>query len=514
MCFEVYAPLFVKKKNCYFVIKYNNTKMKRKKLFLLSLVLLVFCASTFSQGVAINETGSAPDASSMLDVSTTNKGLLIPRLTTIQRDAITSPSQSLIIYNITNKCLEIWENSQWNSIWCASCPVPSAVTASASPNPICSGSTLSLTGSATGATSWSWTGPNGFTSTAQSPSIAGITAGGSGVYSLTASNSCGSATAVNTASISVVTSPSQPTAISGLSTVASGSTGATYSISPVSGSTSYTWSVPCGATITSGQGTTSITVSFASVPSNLTYTTSGIYSVDCIKSATIEVIGAGGNGGGNGGGGGGGGGYAKATYSGLTGTSLNVTVGAGGSGIATSVGSLISATAGVNGTYVSNPNVGGGGAGGIGNTGAGSSPITHTGGLGGGGYWTYFGGGGAGAAGPISNGGNGGNTTTYPPCDELGGIAGVSGGAPSGAGGKGAGFNAGICNSTSVNPSAPGNNYGGAGGGGNGDGGPASNGAGGYCSLTSITYGGNITVTANNSCGSSSAQSLSVTVNP
>jgi hypothetical protein len=651
------------------------------KVFLIALLTFNFYLSPVFSQVGINSSGSNPDPSAMLDVQSTSKGMLIPRMTTAQRDAITSPTQSLLIYNTTNKCLEVWENAQWNDIWCASCPVPSSVTATANPNPICAGQTLSLTGSATGATSWSWSGPDGFTSSLQNPTISNITTLGAGVYTLTATNGCGSATPANTASVivnsvpaqpsaitgtssvcqgtngvaysvtnvsgvsyawtysgtgfsiasgsgtnsitanfsasatsgtltvtpsnscgngtaqtyaitvttiptavtvsgggtqcnsatlnasggtggtiywqgttsggtstgtpstsqtvfssgtyyfraynscgwgtqgsatvTITTTPSQPGAISGPVSVTAGSTGNTYSISSVSGATSYTWSVPCGATITSGQGTTSIIVSFASVPSSLTYTSSGTYSVDCIKSATIEAIGAGGNGGGNGGGGGGGGGYAKATYTGLSGSSLTVTVGAGGSGTATSVGGLISANAGVNGTWVNNPAIGGGGAGGTGNTGSGSSPVTHTGGTGGGGYWTYFGGGGAGAAGPSGNGSDGGNTTTYPPCAGVpGGSGGASGGAPAGAGGKGAGFTAGGCSSSYVNPSAAGSNYGGGGGGGNGDGGPASNGAGGYCALTAITYGGNITVTANNSCGSSSAQSLSITINP
>ena len=37
----------------------------------------------FSQNVGINSTGAAPDASAMLDVSSTTKGFLMPRMTTI-----------------------------------------------------------------------------------------------------------------------------------------------------------------------------------------------------------------------------------------------------------------------------------------------------------------------------------------------------------------------------------------------------------------------------------------------
>ena len=50
--------------------------------------------------------------------------------------------------------------------------------------------------------------------------------------------------------------------ISGISTVCQNQTGAAYSISGVSAATNYAWTVPAGATITNGQGTTSITVNF------------------------------------------------------------------------------------------------------------------------------------------------------------------------------------------------------------------------------------------------------------
>ena len=64
-----------------------------------------------------------------------------------------------------------------------------------------------MTGGATGATGWSWTGSNSFTSSSQSPSITNITTAGAGVYSLTASNTCGSATPANTSSVTVYALP-------------------------------------------------------------------------------------------------------------------------------------------------------------------------------------------------------------------------------------------------------------------------------------------------------------------
>jgi hypothetical protein len=56
--------------------------------------------------VSVSSDGSEPDSSAMLDVKSTSKGVLIPRMTTAQRDAITNPAESLIIFNTTTQCYE------------------------------------------------------------------------------------------------------------------------------------------------------------------------------------------------------------------------------------------------------------------------------------------------------------------------------------------------------------------------------------------------------------------------
>jgi hypothetical protein len=70
------------------------------------------------------------------------------------------------------------------------------VTATASANNACTGQSVNLTGSVTGAaTSWSWNGPGGFTSTQQNPVINISQNNQGGTYVVTATNSCGSMTA-------------------------------------------------------------------------------------------------------------------------------------------------------------------------------------------------------------------------------------------------------------------------------------------------------------------------------
>lgn len=66
--------------------------------------LILFTTFNFiSAQVGVGTT--SPDTSSALDVTSSNTGVLIPRLTTTQRDAIASPANGLLVYNTTTNCL-------------------------------------------------------------------------------------------------------------------------------------------------------------------------------------------------------------------------------------------------------------------------------------------------------------------------------------------------------------------------------------------------------------------------
>jgi len=73
-------------------------------------------------------------------------------------------------------------------------------------SPLCSGQTLSLTSTSTVGATFSWSGPNSFTSTAQNPTIIGTTTLASGVYSVNASIG-GCASATNTVNVLVNQTP-------------------------------------------------------------------------------------------------------------------------------------------------------------------------------------------------------------------------------------------------------------------------------------------------------------------
>jgi len=62
------------------------------------ILFLFFAFCSMAQNVAINATGNAPDGSAMLDVQSTNKGLLIPKMGQAQRIAISNPATGLLLY--------------------------------------------------------------------------------------------------------------------------------------------------------------------------------------------------------------------------------------------------------------------------------------------------------------------------------------------------------------------------------------------------------------------------------
>lgn len=93
----------------------------------------VFGTGAVAEGVAINNDGSLPNPSAILDISSTNKGLLIPRMTSTQRDIVKSPAAGLLIYNTTTGRLESWNGAGWFEMLNDS-EAPAAPTANAATN--------------------------------------------------------------------------------------------------------------------------------------------------------------------------------------------------------------------------------------------------------------------------------------------------------------------------------------------------------------------------------------------
>ncbi len=120
--------------------------------------------------------GATPDSSAMLDIQSATQGVLFPRMTTSQRDAIANPAQGLMLYNLTTKCLEINlgtpSSPDWSDIKCApvgsigslDCP-NAALTGTLTADSVASGVSVQVP----------YTGGNGGTHSGQTVTSTGVT---------------------------------------------------------------------------------------------------------------------------------------------------------------------------------------------------------------------------------------------------------------------------------------------------------------------------------------------------
>ena len=83
--------------------------MKQVKHLLFAFLLMTTASIQAQVGIGT----TTPAATAQLDVSSTTKGFLPPRMTTTQRDAIASPAAGLIIFNTTTNGLEIKTSLGW-----------------------------------------------------------------------------------------------------------------------------------------------------------------------------------------------------------------------------------------------------------------------------------------------------------------------------------------------------------------------------------------------------------------
>ena len=83
-----------------------------KKLSFFIAMCLLFSSALFAQ-VGINT--STPEPTAMLDVTSSNRGFLPPRMTTAQRGQIVNPATGLTIYNTSKNCIETFNGSSWVS---------------------------------------------------------------------------------------------------------------------------------------------------------------------------------------------------------------------------------------------------------------------------------------------------------------------------------------------------------------------------------------------------------------
>jgi hypothetical protein len=243
-----------------------------KKKLLATLLILGLSKVGFSQNnVGIGTT--SPDVSAVLDVSATDKGMLVPRLTILQRLAIQNPATGLLVYDVSDNCFWYFKDptNGWTSL-CASAVGPTGPTgangvAGANGNPGPTGPAgvagangnpgptgpAGVAGAVGNPGSTGATGPTGPAGSASSTGATGPT-GPSGVDGITGpTGPAGTAGATGPSGAIGVTGPTGPQTLQGLIDVFSlGSSaqvtqtpGATITYVPLTG-LSQTITVPAG----------------------------------------------------------------------------------------------------------------------------------------------------------------------------------------------------------------------------------------------------------------------------
>jgi len=479
-----------------------------KKVFTIAFIFISAAAFCQLGGMSISPSGSAPDPSAGLDINFSNKGMLIPRVTTGQRDSISNPAFGLLILNTTTNCVEMYGFGYWQSISClCSGPpsTPSVISGNGNPCANASNAIYSV-GLVLGAATYTWTVPSDAVIIAgQGTNSITVNFGvNPGNITVTANNNCGSSSN-STLPVSINTIPATPGSISGADTVCANTTDNIYSVTPVAGATTYTWLLPSG-TVTAGQGTSTATVSFGATQGNMSVTAGNvcgnsaasilpmIFPVNtgqqvftytgnqqsfvvppCVSSLSLTVYGA--QGGTSSGSTGGYGGTASGTLSVTPGTTLYIYVGnqpananggynGGGNGVGNGMGGGGASDVRVGGTDLSNrvivagggggtpePNwscIGGAGGGLNGGTGSANTGSSYC-GLGGtqsNGGSEQIACGNGGSAGTLGQGGNGSI------CDSGGGGGGGyygGGGSDAGGAGGGSGYIGGVSGGTMQN---------------------------------------------------------------
>lgn len=84
-----------------------------KKLMVLSLLISTIASAAWYKSLKLG-TGGIPDSAAVLEIKSTTGGLLLPRMTTTQRNAIGSPPAGLTLYNSTTNTLDLFDGTSFD----------------------------------------------------------------------------------------------------------------------------------------------------------------------------------------------------------------------------------------------------------------------------------------------------------------------------------------------------------------------------------------------------------------
>lgn len=205
-------------------------------------------------------------------------------------DGFTSTLQNPVITGVTDAAAGVYTLTVTNSAGCSATTTVNVTVSpadhpSATANTPCAGGNLFLTGGPSGMVSYSWTGPDGFTSSEQNPVISGVTTAAAGTYTLTVTNAAG---ASSSATVDVTINPLPAPVISGPNLVCQSVDNSTeiYSTSDSAGST-YNWTVIGGSF--SGQGSNQIAVTWTTPGTGSVSVTETVSVTGCLATVIIET---------------------------------------------------------------------------------------------------------------------------------------------------------------------------------------------------------------------------------
>ena len=90
--------------------------MKKKFILWLLCSFFYFNLSNLQAQIAINTDNTDPDASAMLDIKSTDKGILIPRMTTAQRTTLSNPAEGLLVFDNETNSFWFFDGSNWTEL--------------------------------------------------------------------------------------------------------------------------------------------------------------------------------------------------------------------------------------------------------------------------------------------------------------------------------------------------------------------------------------------------------------
>ncbi len=95
------------------------TFLRNKFIFPVIFTFAFFVNSIAQNNVGINT--QTPDSTAILHLESTTQGFLPPRMTTVQRDSIFNPAQGLVIFNVSDSALEIFDGVCWKASYQVHC---------------------------------------------------------------------------------------------------------------------------------------------------------------------------------------------------------------------------------------------------------------------------------------------------------------------------------------------------------------------------------------------------------